>query len=134
MNIAARAGKWSAAHWKTATFGWLALVIAAVVIGGRVGSVPLTNAENSTGESARAHALFDAAGFRDRAGESVLVQSRSLTVSDLRFQQQLKRVVGRLHKLAPVENVRSPGSCTLRTSSTRSGVSPTAGRRSTRRS
>ncbi len=26
-NIAARAGRWSAAHWKTATFGWLALVV-----------------------------------------------------------------------------------------------------------
>src|SRR5206468_10622181 len=25
-NLAARMGGWSAAHWKTATFGWLALV------------------------------------------------------------------------------------------------------------
>src|SRR5436190_1796550 len=25
-NLAARMGRWSAAHWKTATFGWLALV------------------------------------------------------------------------------------------------------------
>src|SRR5213079_3317886 len=24
-NLAARAGRWSASHWKTATFGWLAL-------------------------------------------------------------------------------------------------------------
>jgi hypothetical protein len=23
-NLEARAGRWSAAHWKTATFGWLA--------------------------------------------------------------------------------------------------------------
>ena len=23
-NVAARMGRWSAAHWKTATFGWLA--------------------------------------------------------------------------------------------------------------
>ena len=26
-NLAARVGRWSAAHWKTATFGWLALVL-----------------------------------------------------------------------------------------------------------
>ena len=28
-NLAARVGRWSAAHWKTATFGWLALVLLA---------------------------------------------------------------------------------------------------------
>ena len=28
-NLAARMGRWSAAHWKTATFGWLAFVIVA---------------------------------------------------------------------------------------------------------
>jgi DNA-binding NarL/FixJ family response regulator len=32
-NIAARAGRWSAAHWKTATFGWLGLVVLAVALG-----------------------------------------------------------------------------------------------------
>ena len=30
-NIAARMGRWSASHWKTAVFGWLAFVVAAVV-------------------------------------------------------------------------------------------------------
>jgi hypothetical protein len=40
-NLAARAGRWSAAHWKTATFGWLALVAAAVVIGGAIGTKQL---------------------------------------------------------------------------------------------
>ena len=29
-NIAARMGRWSASHWKTATFGWLAFVIVVV--------------------------------------------------------------------------------------------------------
>jgi hypothetical protein len=28
-NVAARMGRWSAAHWKTATFGWLAFVLVA---------------------------------------------------------------------------------------------------------
>jgi RND superfamily putative drug exporter len=45
LNLAARAGRWSASHWKTATFGWLALVVAAVVIGGAVGTKQLGDNE-----------------------------------------------------------------------------------------
>ena len=36
-NIAARMGRWSATHWKTATFGWLAFVVVSFGIGGMVG-------------------------------------------------------------------------------------------------
>ena len=32
-NLSARMGRWSASHWKTAVFGWLAFVVASVVIG-----------------------------------------------------------------------------------------------------
>jgi putative drug exporter of the RND superfamily len=64
MNFAARAGRWSAAHWKTATFGWLAMVVLAVAIGGSVGTVKLTSSEQSTGESARAQAIWIEPGFK----------------------------------------------------------------------
>ena len=37
-NLAARMGRWSAAHWKTATFGWLAFVLVAFALGGMVGT------------------------------------------------------------------------------------------------
>ena len=37
-NIAARMGRWSASHWKTAVFGWLAFVVAAIAVGTRVGT------------------------------------------------------------------------------------------------
>ena len=37
-NLAARMGRWSANHWKTATFGWLALVVVSFGIGGMVGT------------------------------------------------------------------------------------------------
>ena len=37
-NLAARMGRWSAAHWKTATFGWLAFVVVAFMLGGAVGT------------------------------------------------------------------------------------------------
>ena len=31
-SLAARMGRWSASHWKTAVFGWLAFVVASVSI------------------------------------------------------------------------------------------------------
>jgi RND superfamily putative drug exporter len=37
-NLAARMGSWSASHWKTATFGWLALVLLAFAVGSQVGT------------------------------------------------------------------------------------------------
>ena len=44
-NIAARAGRWSARHWKTAIVGWLAFVVLAFMIGGNVGTKQLTQEE-----------------------------------------------------------------------------------------
>jgi RND superfamily putative drug exporter len=41
MNFAARAGRWSARHRKTAILGSLAFVLAAVVIGGAIGTQTL---------------------------------------------------------------------------------------------
>src|SRR4029077_3033367 len=75
-NLAARAGAWSAAHWKTATFGWLVLVAAAVILGPMAGTKQLTDAEQSTGETARAERILADAVFRDRVGERVLVQAK----------------------------------------------------------
>src|SRR5215813_8999938 len=57
-NLAARAGRWSAAHWKTATFGWLAFVVVAIVLGMLAGTVKLTDAEQGTGETARAQKIL----------------------------------------------------------------------------
>ena len=37
-NLAARMGRWSADHWKTATFGWLAFVVVAFALGGLAGT------------------------------------------------------------------------------------------------
>ena len=74
-NLAARAGRWSAQHRKKAIFGWLAFVIAAVVIGGAVGTKTLSDSDNGTGESGRADDAISA-HFPDKGSESVLVQSR----------------------------------------------------------
>ncbi len=107
-NLAERAGRWSAAHWKTAAFGWLAFVAIAVVLGQALGVVNLTDTESATGETARAEAILSRAGFNDHAGESVLVQSRTRDVGDPAFQRTVKRVVAKLETLPTVRDVRSP--------------------------
>ena len=40
-NIAARMGRWSASHWKTAVFGWLAFLVVAFMVGMSYAAVPL---------------------------------------------------------------------------------------------
>jgi len=107
-NFAARAGRWSAAHWKTATFGWLAFVVVAIVVGQAAGSVKLTDAEQATGEAARAQQILSDAGFSQPAAESVLVQSKTAKATDPAFRRTVERVVSRLQGLKNVEDVRSP--------------------------
>ena len=53
-NIAARAGRWSATHRKTAIWGWLAFVVLALAIGGAVGTKALDTTDSGVGESGRA--------------------------------------------------------------------------------
>jgi RND superfamily putative drug exporter len=107
LNITARAAQWSAAHWKTATLAWLALVVAAVAVGTMTGAVNLTNSENGTGESARAQAILLSSGFQHPAGESVLVQSKTHRVAtDPVFATTLATVVSRLKAQPQVTNVR----------------------------
>ena len=108
MNIAGRAGRWSSAHWKTATFGWLLFAIAAVVIGSAVGTRLLTDSETSSGETARAQTILEKANFNDPATESVLVQSRSLTYRDPAFASAVAGVVQTLSGQKDVTNVVSP--------------------------
>ena len=106
-NVAARMGRWSADHWKTATFGWLAFVVVAFVLGGMVGTTLIDTSKPGPGESGRRDAILDA-GFERPAGESVLIQSRSLRAGTPAFDSAVEDVVARISKLQVVKNVRSP--------------------------
>src|SRR5215475_14244695 len=88
-NLAARMGRWSAAHWKTATFGWLAFVLVAFAIGGMVGSKEIDQKTSGPGESGRVDRILDA-GFKQPAAESVLIQSGSLRTSDPAFRAAIR--------------------------------------------
>ena len=107
LNLAARMGRWSAGHWKTATFGWLALVVVAFGIGGAVGTKTIDPNTAGPGESGRMDRILDV-GFKQPAGESVLIQSDSLRTSDPAFKAAIEDVVDEVSGLDVVQQVRSP--------------------------
>ncbi len=106
-NLAARMGRWSAGHWKTATFGWLAFVVLAFGVGGMVGTKTIDPNTSGPGESGRADRILEA-GFQQPAGESVLIESSSLAANDPAFRAAIEDVVAGLSGMRVVQNVRSP--------------------------
>jgi uncharacterized membrane protein YdfJ with MMPL/SSD domain len=108
LNLAGRAGRWSAAHWKTALIGWLALVAVAVVAGGAMGTKKQTDADASTGETAKAMAILQNAGFKEPASEGILVQSKRATIASADFRGVIRDVVRRISAKSVVMNVMSP--------------------------
>jgi RND superfamily putative drug exporter len=107
-NIAARAGRWSAEHWKTALTGWLVFCVLATVAGGIAGTKMLKDADTASGETKRAQTILDGAGFVSHADESVLVQSTRATVDDPEFRAVVADVVRVVRDHAVVQDVRSP--------------------------
>ena len=106
LNLAARAGRWSAAHWKTATVGWIAFVVAAVAIGGAIGTKHIDD-DGAPGESGRMARILDDS-FVSPAEESVLVQSETLTVKSPTFAAAVDDVVARVSATKVATSIRSP--------------------------
>jgi putative drug exporter of the RND superfamily len=100
-GAAARMGRWSATHWKTAVFGWLAFVLVSVFLGQQIGTRQIDQTEANVGESRAADKIIEEAGFSVNAeGESiaeqsemVLLQSAKLTPKDPAFQAAVRDVV-----------------------------------------
>jgi uncharacterized membrane protein YdfJ with MMPL/SSD domain len=107
LNVAARMGRWSAQHRKTAIWGWLAFVVLAFMIGGSVGTKTLDNAHSDVGESGRAERTVDAA-FPKSAEELVLVYSATENVNSLRFRAAVGDAQFRLSQLPHVYAIESP--------------------------
>ncbi len=107
-NLAGRAGRWSAAHWKTATFGWIAFAVAAVLVGGAVGAKEMAPWAIANGESRTAERILDEGNFQIPARESVLVQSATTTFDEPLFSSAVANVVQTLSGQKNVENIVSP--------------------------
>jgi uncharacterized membrane protein YdfJ with MMPL/SSD domain len=106
-NLAARMGRWSASHWKTATLGWLALVVVAVFAGSAVGTKNLDPAKSGAGESGRVDRIA-ADEFKQNVQEMVLIQSRTEVTTDPAFQHTIQDATRTLTKLPLVTNIHSP--------------------------
>jgi anti-anti-sigma factor len=110
-NLAQRAGRWSAEHRRIAIFGWLAVVIVSVLVGGSLGTQHIADEDIGTGESRQADRILADAGFNDRATEQVLIQpqgSEQLTVSDPAFRAAIEDVTARLDRFPTIVDLKSP--------------------------
>ncbi len=106
-NLAARVGRWSAGHRKTAILGWLAFIAVAFVIGGMAGTNTLDYAESGVGESGHADSTVYHA-FPKQADEGVLIQSESVAADSPRFRAVVTDVIENLRGTDGVEQLTSP--------------------------
>ena len=106
-SLAARAGRWSATHRKTAIWGWLAFVIVSIAIGGAVGTKVLQQDELGVGESGRADETIQGA-FPRSAEELVLIQSDTETATDPGFRAAVADVQRRLAQVPYAQEFESP--------------------------
>src|ERR671936_1999020 len=108
LNLAARAGRWSANNWKKAFFVWLVFAVVALVIGMATGHKQIADSETASGEAAKAQRILEQAGFKAPATESVLIQSRQVTASNPRFRSAIAGVVQMLSDRRQVTNIQNP--------------------------
>jgi RND superfamily putative drug exporter len=109
-NFAARMGRWSANHWKTAVFGWLAFVVASFVIGNALGTKYLEDSDTNVGEARKADKIIEA-GFpqnADKMGEIVLIHSKTAKVEDPAFKAVVAEVTETLQGFPKVTELESP--------------------------
>jgi RND superfamily putative drug exporter len=106
-SIAARAGRWSATHRKTAIWGWLAFVFIAFAIGSAVGTNTLQQDQLGVGESGRAARTIEGA-FERSAEELVLVQSDTATATDPSFRAVVDDVQRRLKDVPYTQDLEGP--------------------------
>jgi RND superfamily putative drug exporter len=104
-GFAARAGRWSARHRKTAILGWLAFVILAVALGTATGKNTLTTTQAAVGESGHA-ARAAAATFPESAKENVLIHSSRQAAGTPAFDAAVRDVMRRLGRTENVRDIR----------------------------
>ena len=106
-NFAARAGRWSASHRRTAVIGWLAFVFVAFALGTASGTVNLRAQDRGAGESRAANAILARQFPRARAGEQVLIQSPS-RMAGATYRATVADLVASLSRLPDVQDIVSP--------------------------
>jgi uncharacterized membrane protein YdfJ with MMPL/SSD domain len=106
-NLAARMGRWSVGHWKTATIAWIAFVALAFAIGQNLGTKNLDPQKSGSGESGHVQAVL-ADEWKQSPNETVIVQSKHGSSDDPAFRATVASLVHRLEGLGQVKEVKSP--------------------------
>jgi putative drug exporter of the RND superfamily len=106
-NLAATIARFSARHRATAIVGWLLFVIVATALSAVIGTIGAEDSDYGNGESKRAEQMIDAAGFPQRAGEMVIVQSGALTADSPAFQAAVRDAASAVDATGQVENVNT---------------------------
>jgi RND superfamily putative drug exporter len=105
-----RVAGWSARHKKTAVFGWLLLVVVAIVIGQQT-KAPSVNSYDP-GQAGQAERVLDRPVVQQPAAESVLIQGRTpgqVYGSDPEIRQAVREVVAALKALpSSAADIQSP--------------------------
>src|SRR5436305_1413182 len=106
-NVAARMGRWSASHKKTAIFGWLAFIAVAFLIGNAVGTKQLDQNKVGTGESGHVDSVLRDE-FKQAQVDQILIQSTTKTVDDPAFRAAIGDVVRTVGGMKQVKKIESP--------------------------
>ena len=108
-NLAARMGRWSAGHKKTAILGWLAFVVLALALGGAIGTKQLAVDKAGSGESGHVNSVL-ADHFKQPQEDTVLVHSTTRTVDDPAFRATVADLTRTVRAIPVVKDVRPPQS------------------------
>ena len=108
--IVERVAGWSARHRLIAVFGWLLLVVAALMIGRQLGTDNLNSYD--PGQAGQAERVLSRPVVQQPDSESVLIQGRSpgqTYASDPEFRQAVRQVAAALRALPQsATDIRSP--------------------------
>jgi uncharacterized membrane protein YdfJ with MMPL/SSD domain len=107
-NLAGRAGRWSASHWKLAVFGWLGAAVVAVLVGNAIGHVQMKDSDYASGEAATALRMLSSGGLVQPATENVLIQSRRYTADDPQFAALIAETAATIAQQPNVTNLQDP--------------------------
>ncbi|MES9519631.1 MMPL family transporter [Streptomyces capoamus] len=109
-GLAARAGGWSARHRWAAVGIWVLFVVLAMGLGSAAGRVDVNQSDQLKGETHTAAKIIEDAGIKEPAGETVLIQARTgtVTATGAEFRAAVSDVVGAVRATGKATGVTSP--------------------------
>ncbi len=107
-SFTARAARWSAAHRRLAVLGWSLFVVGAFALGSAAGIVKLSTLEAENGQSRVADEIQAREFPQQRAGESVLIESRRGPLAASGYRAAVTQLVTKLSRIGSVSAIRSP--------------------------